>query len=258
MTAADRQRHQDVHQEMYGRQDVVTWYAGRDELQVVERAIFTELAGFLTGARALDIGVGGGRTTLHLKDRVAEYVGCDYSPDLVAATADRFPNVRVEFADVRDLSTYADDSFDFVLFSFNGLASLGHEDRLLGLREIRRVLRPGGYFMFSAHNRDHRRFGLLPWQHPDRVGRVMVKKSWEAIRATPNRRRMRRLETSNEVYALHNDEAHEYGLLHYYISPQRQLEQLRQVGFEEARFYDRQGRPDVLDDGALWVYYLAR
>src|SRR3989442_13478768 len=53
------------------------------------------------------------------------------------------------------MSIFEDGYFDFILFSFNGLDYLSHEDRLQALREIRRVGRKSEYFFFSAHNLNH-------------------------------------------------------------------------------------------------------
>ncbi len=47
-----------------------------------------------------------------------------------------------------------DNSFDFVLFSFNGMDSFSHKDRIAALGEIRRVLRNDGIFYFLSHNLD--------------------------------------------------------------------------------------------------------
>lgn len=248
----------DPHLRTYREGDVVQWYASRDDLKPAEAAIFDSLEPALRTARLLDIGVGGGRTTLHLLGRVGSYVGVDYSPDLVAATAARFPEARVELADVRDLRQFGDDEFDVVVFSFNGISSLQHEDRLRGLAEVRRVLRPGGAFVFSAHNRDHERLGLLPWQQPDRIGRPMLRKSWEALRATGARREMRRRELSTAGYALVNDEAHGYALLHYYITPREQIAQLRAAGFEDVQIVDTTGTFGRVLPTDVWLHYLAR
>ena len=248
----------DPHLRTYRQGDVVQWYASREDLKPAEAAIFDSLEPGLRQARLLDIGVGGGRTTVHLRDRVADYVGVDYSPDLVAATAARFPGSRIELADVRDLRQFGDGEFDVVLFSFNGISSLEHEDRLRGLAEVRRVLAAGGAFVFSAHNREHERLGLLPWQHPGWIGRPMLRKSWEALRATRARRSMRRRELSTADYALVNDEAHGYALVHYYITPQQQIAQLRSVGFDQVQIVDSTGTFGRVLPTDVWLHYVAR
>jgi SAM-dependent methyltransferase len=48
---------------------------------------------------------------------------------------------------------FGDRSFDAVIFAFNGLDMIAPEPaRLTALSECERVLRPGGYLIFSSHN----------------------------------------------------------------------------------------------------------
>jgi ubiquinone/menaquinone biosynthesis C-methylase UbiE len=61
---------------------------------------------------------------------------------------------KIETANACSLH-YADESFDGVLFAFNGLMCLGgREDRQKALPEIFRVLKPGGIFLFTANDRE--------------------------------------------------------------------------------------------------------
>lgn len=52
--------------------------------------------------------------------------------------------------DARDLSTFSDQSFDLVWFSFNGIDYVNHIDRLTILQEIYRVTKPGAILYFLA------------------------------------------------------------------------------------------------------------
>jgi ubiquinone/menaquinone biosynthesis C-methylase UbiE len=61
----------------------------------------------------LDIGVGGGRTTKYFFPLAKEYVGIDYSPEMIQACKKKFPELRFEVADVRNLSLFGDGHFDF-------------------------------------------------------------------------------------------------------------------------------------------------
>ena len=92
---------------------------------------------------------------------------------------------------------------------------MGHADRLLTLAEIRRVLAPGGLFVFASHNRDWERFGKLPWQPPFRVGRAWLSACLHALRALPRRRRLERLGERTADYAIVNDDAHDYASVSY-------------------------------------------
>ena len=108
--------------------------------------------------RILDIGCGAGRTTIalyglgYLKVR-----GVDLSEGMIERAvplAERagYP-VPFEVGDATGLR-YGDESFDGALFSAQGLMCIpGGDNRLQALHEVRRVLRPGGRFIFTAHDR---------------------------------------------------------------------------------------------------------
>jgi ubiquinone/menaquinone biosynthesis C-methylase UbiE len=101
------------------------------------------------GAAILDIGTGPGRLPRYISDRCpgATVQGVDLSDEMIAhareaAEAAGYPSGRPAYAvaDVADLP-YDDDSVDLVVSSL----SLHHwEDVPAGLREVARVLRPGG------------------------------------------------------------------------------------------------------------------
>lgn len=244
-----------VNEATYRRADVVAAYAGQDNLQEGEARVL-ERVGDLGALRMLDIGVGGGRTTAHFVGRVASYAGIDYSPELVAATRARFPDADIAEGDARALA-FNDESFDFVLFSFNGIDYVSGEGRLQVLREIRRVLAPGGSLLFATHNRDYERVGLMPWQKR-RPSRTMLKQSAVALWQTRRRRVMRRSELVAADHAIVNDDAHGWALLTYYISSVDQVAQLRAAGYAEVETFDQWGRPDSGDEASIWRHYLAR
>lgn len=247
------------NQSIYEDADAIAVYQEARPPQAAELAIFGPLEDELATARLLDIGVGGGRTTRYLAPKVARYVGVDYSHHLVDAAQRAFPDLELLWCDARDLSLFDDSSFDVVYFSFNGIDSIDHVDRLAVLSEVRRVLAPRGRFIFSSHNRDYARRGLLPWQGRPRPGRVTLKKSWEAVRAHRNRRRLRPLQVEHDEYALVNDEAHGWSLLHYYISPAHQRTQLETAGFSEIEVWDQWGtRTDAPSPASIWMYYACR
>jgi SAM-dependent methyltransferase len=226
----------------------------------VERVILAQHQQAVRGRRVLDIGCGTGRTTAALLAAGAVYTGIDYSPGMLAEFRRRFPAVTALECDMRDLGRFAAGSFDFVLCSFNTLDYVSHEDRLRTLREIRRVLVPGGLLAFSSHNRNIR--GGVPGPRPEWSRNPL---RWAAdwnrfLAARRNHARLRGQEIVTSAYAVLNDCAHTYTLMTYYITRERQIDQLEQCGFRCLAQYDRAGRslaPGDDDSGSSFIYYVA-
>ena len=138
---------------------MVDEYASLDELFGAEQRMLDEFGSGLAAANVLDLGVGGGRTSLHLIGRVGSYTGVDYSRAMVEACQRRFAGcdsqagVGFQVGDARRMPEIPDCSADLVLFCFNGLDGVGDRpERMAALEEIARVCRPGGAFVFSADN----------------------------------------------------------------------------------------------------------
>ncbi|MCW6510354.1 class I SAM-dependent methyltransferase [Lichenifustis flavocetrariae] len=100
-------------------------------------------------ARVLDLGCGGGHVSYHAAPHVGEVVACDLTPDMLdevarTAAARGLSNITVQQAAAERLP-FADASFDAVLCRF----TVHHwHDRQAGLREARRVVKPGGFGVF--------------------------------------------------------------------------------------------------------------
>jgi demethylmenaquinone methyltransferase/2-methoxy-6-polyprenyl-1,4-benzoquinol methylase len=111
-----------------------------------ERA--AERTGLGPGDSALDVCCGTGDLALELSGRVApggHVVGCDFSEPMLdlareKASARGAQGVRFEWADALELP-YDGERFDAVTIGF-GIRNLADLDR--GLREMARVLKPGG------------------------------------------------------------------------------------------------------------------
>lgn len=135
----------------YMNKATVASYAAANYLTDVERDLLKRH--FRPGFRVLDLGVGGGRTTPFLAPEAKTYIGVDYSEAMVDACKKKFPKLRFEVMDASDLSSFQDGSFDFVVFSFNGMGNLYPcEKRRDCLSECRRVLTQDGVLIFSLHH----------------------------------------------------------------------------------------------------------
>jgi ubiquinone/menaquinone biosynthesis C-methylase UbiE len=241
----------------YARTGTVDWYRDFDFILKPEAVILEQIAEAIKGKKLLDIGIGAGRTTKFLLEISSDYTGIDYTAECVSAARKKFPNVNLLCCDARNLEGFADSTFDFVLFSFNAIDYMIHEDRLSCLTEINRVLKPGGWFMFSTHNRDHRYFDKFPWQER-KFDLNHIKSCLYTFAHLPRHQRMKRYEVRTEQYAIINDNAHGFSLLAYYISFAEQVKQLHEAQFVSVEAYDMEGNPTQGDVNFPWIYYLAR
>jgi SAM-dependent methyltransferase len=229
-----------------------------------EALVLRRVADEAEGLPILDIGVGAGRTVPLLRAVSTDYVGIDYLKEMVTLARSRFPDVRFEHVDARDLSRFASRSFGLVYFSRNGIDGVGHEDRRTVLREIHRVLRPCGLFAYSTHNLDHRFAGRPPW-HPGWY-RADPRLALYRARRLPARaaayRESRAECARGDGWATLVDPAYEFGLVTHFVTLEEALRELREAGFETAtEIYSTTGvRLHPWNDTrkTFWLHLVAR
>jgi SAM-dependent methyltransferase len=213
---------------------VVDDYAKRSALLAGEEVVFRQHAAFIANARVLDIGVGGGRTSLHLMAACRSYIGVDYSSPMIAACQARFPFCadRFKVGDARTVSDVAEGPFDFILFAYTGIDSVGHEDRLLILRQVHGLLADEGLFFFSAHS-----LHAFPFSDPVAQARN--------AHLNPQELRQR-------GWVLLTDSRADVIL--YYAYPDFQVRQLEDAGFEVLGILDMRGEPfDIANPSRDWL-----
>jgi SAM-dependent methyltransferase len=253
------------NREVYRRAAVVEEYERAEGLQPPEWAALRRAADEVRGGAVLDLGVGGGRTTPYLTLLAGTYVAVDWSLSMVEACRRKHPGLDVRRGDARALAGLDDKTFDLVVFSFNGIDYVGHEDRLRILAEVRRVLRPRGLFWFSTHNLDSpdaRRGYSLPWLTPSlnpvKLAVHLGRFGLAAVRRLRNYRRNRGLTVRTEEYALLCDGAHDHALMTYYVDQPAQEAQLARAGFTLEAVFDINGKEAPSRSRSPWLTYLAR
>jgi SAM-dependent methyltransferase len=236
-------RQEQLNASVWRRSHVVREYACADGfLDAGERAVHAHvLHGDCQLSSVLDLGVGAGRTVPLLAPFATRYVALDCAPEMVAACRDRYPGIDVQVGDARDLSRFAAGSFELVLFSFNGLDALNHAGRRRVLREVNRVLRPGGLFWFSTLNIEGAGRRMRPWRLEWPVREASRLRSLVAgahmLARVPKRlwnyARLLRPFAHGQGWCMDTISAHDYALLVHYTSLPSALQELAEFGFAQ-------------------------
>jgi SAM-dependent methyltransferase len=122
-------------------------YSDESSLEYRRRFIYEPMfAGLnLSGLRVLDAMCGSGQTTEYLLSRDASVTGLDISTEAIARFRSRWNNCQASCRSLLD-SGLENDSFDCVVV-VGGLHHI-HPNLSEAVREIHRLLKPGGYFCF--------------------------------------------------------------------------------------------------------------
>ena len=119
---------------------------------------------------ALDLGCATGIKSMTLSESFKRVVGYDISPDMIAKANDRLEKEngntkRIAFAvvDLEEGIPQDDASVSLALMNLGTGSEISDINKLL--IETRRVLRPGGAFLFSFYNASSllAKLGFLPW-----------------------------------------------------------------------------------------------
>jgi ubiquinone/menaquinone biosynthesis C-methylase UbiE len=154
--------------------DVVKRFELAQKLHPCEQYTFDKY--IKKGQDILDIGVGGGRTVSYLSSKAKTYIGVDFSPRMIDACLRRYPTLDFRVEDATELKSFLDASFDVVVFTFNGISAIPtDEGRARCFKEVFRILRPNGIFIFSVGNSEFLAF------LPSFYGASVLQKAWRVL-----------------------------------------------------------------------------
>jgi len=237
---------------------VAEHYADMTALFPPELRALEKVRDVVRGRPIMDIGVGTGRTAPKLLELSTDYVGIDYSPEMIAKCRIRFPGVRFAVGDARRLDNYDTAHFALLMFSLNGIDYVRHSDRLVILRECHRLLDDGGVFLFSSHNELWDMRAGKPLAHRT-LGRVK-----DGVRQLFYAGLLARMRDGPAGHSYRCDEVFggKQTLITYYITPEAQIEQLLSAGFVCNEIFNSNGDelwPGIRETSpSPWLYYLAR
>jgi SAM-dependent methyltransferase len=124
-------------------EDLHWWFVYRRKLL----AKMIDAFGGVQAQSVLDIGCCTGGNLPFLKAYGANVIGLDLSQDAIALAREKFPDGDFQKGDVNDLCRlYPAESFDLIT-DFNVLYHLWVKSDLQSMRDIHRLLRPGGVFI---------------------------------------------------------------------------------------------------------------
>ncbi len=220
----------------YQNEEAVSHYLKTEGLLYKEILAFSHIQ---PQSRILDLGCGTGRTTEPLAEAGHDVIGTDIAISMTAAAKGRAPSIQYLASDASEMC-FPDALFDVVLFSAAGIDLIYPFDkRRQTLREIQRVLKPGGLFLFGAHNhcipRDFR--GVTPF----------------IASLFKNRR-------NGYVDDFHDS----WGATKIYLTtPEIQIEELRDEGFEVVDFIQRRILRNLRSVRLIglideWCFYVSR
>jgi ubiquinone/menaquinone biosynthesis C-methylase UbiE len=131
-------------------------YFAQTRLLTLDRDFLRE--SFHEPGRLIDLGCGTGRLSLDFAARGFDVVGIDLSTPMLDVTRRKMNSlglsIELRQANICDLSDLSAESFDYAISMFSTWGMVvGTESRRRALREVHRLLRPGGKLGLHVHNR---------------------------------------------------------------------------------------------------------
>jgi SAM-dependent methyltransferase len=177
--------------------EVAATYAERlfDELagKPLDRHLLERFAeSVLDRGRVADVGCGPGHVARYLHERGVQMLGIDLSPGMIGWARKRSPEIEFRVGDMRALDL--PDGALAGIVAFYSLIHIGESEMVPTLRELRRVLAPGGLLLIAFHIGEEIVHRDELWGHrisldfrfllPDRMVASLGEAGWVVIERT--------------------------------------------------------------------------
>ena len=259
----------DAGRSAWGAEDVVARFATTEGFSDAGEAAALRAVDRWAHGDVLDIGFGGGRTTGLLAGGARSYLGLDLAPEMVALARTRYPAAELRVGSVVALAGVPDAAYDLVVFSFNGIDSLDHEQRSAALTAMARASRPDGRVVFSSLNLDGISFDERPWRIAGglRSARVRyhvayaVRHPGSVPRSVHNYRRNRVLAEDGDGWGRRALRAHEFRFVVHFATMEETVAEAGAAGLEVVAAYADDGSelaPSTAHTDADYVHFVCR
>ena len=142
------------------------FFATQAYLKFEEQLLEQEIKRIDNCGLALDLGCATGRLVAKLSPLFKQVVGYDISPHMLMkanAKKRKYPNISFIKADLEKGIPQSDSSVSFVAMNLGTASDVSGICKVI--KEVKRVLHPGGRFLFSFYNRDALlyQWDFIPW-----------------------------------------------------------------------------------------------
>lgn len=230
--------------EIYNEDEMINYYSDLAQnigLFECEKILFQKYFNFKD--KILDIGCGAGRTTIPIYNMgYKDIIGLDIAERMIHSAKTISTNIEFVVGDTTNLQ-YDDNTFNKAIFSFNGIMLIPRiEIRLKALKEINRVLKEDGYFIFSSPYMDNKLQSKF-W--------ISEKKKWEQGKFDI------RLYEFGDLLMEDNDIK---DIFIHIPEISEVMKCLNEAGFEVVEYFPRlnicleeENIEEQLDDGLFWI-----
>jgi SAM-dependent methyltransferase len=169
--------------ELVSGQPDIPWFleGGRRAVASLREALQDQRVEIESLATFLDFGCGCGRVIRHWRHLEGEIYGSDLNPLLVDWCRQHLGFAHFERNGLEPPLPYVDESFDLV-YALSVFTHLPEPLQLPWMGEMRRVLRPRGFLVFSTHGARYADTLARPEREAFAAGRIVVRESGEAGR----------------------------------------------------------------------------
>jgi ubiquinone/menaquinone biosynthesis C-methylase UbiE len=150
---------------------------------------FEHIAEFLTahpGERVYEVGFGSGMNLLWARENGWDVAGCEVADTPLALATTKLPGADLRKESIVDCSAPS-EHYD-VVFERAVMSNLAPPDVKKAIAQIRRILKPGGVFLFNPYATEHTKPfpEMLPTQHKwdmNGIKRLFPETKWETVDA---------------------------------------------------------------------------